>query len=138
MNSKPLTVMNRRDFRVHILVCIPIFWLLFQTLADCQRTYRADHRSLDPGWDPANLKIAGADQAQQRSLQAVFDLQNIPVNLAGEELLATIPGIGPELARRIVAERSRSGPFRMADELTGVAGIGPRRAQQIAPYLSFD
>ncbi len=130
--------MTIRDFRVPILVCIPIFWLLFQTVADYQRTYRADQRSSIHGWDPAHLRISAADRAQERSLEAVFDLQDIPVNIAGEELLTTIPGVGPELARRIVDQRTRSGPYQVPEDLTRVTGIGPRRAEQIAPHLSFD
>lgn len=138
MNRETSKAATSNDFRVYILVCIPIFWLIFQALGDWQRTYREEHRSFNHYWDPSNLIISGSSQNQELSLLAVFDLQNIPVNTAGEELLTTIPGVGPELARRIVARRTDSGPYQMAADLTRVTGIGPRRAEQITPYLSFD
>jgi competence protein ComEA len=43
---------------------------------------------------------------------------------AGE--LDRLPGIGPVLAARIVAERSRRGGFRAPEDLLAVPGIGPR------------
>jgi competence protein ComEC len=45
------------------------------------------------------------------------------VSTASEEELASLPGIGPELARRIAAAR----PLRSVDELLRVDGIGPKR-----------
>jgi competence protein ComEA len=49
----------------------------------------------------------------------------VAVNRADVEELATLPGIGPRLAAAIVEERRRHGPFRSADDLRRVRGIGP-------------
>lgn len=62
----------------------------------------------------------------------------VPVNRAGTAVLQTVPGIGPELARRIVAERQRAGVFGGAETLTRVSGIGPVRARQFREFLLFD
>lgn len=53
----------------------------------------------------------------------------IPVDLnhAGVEELQSLPGIGPELARRIVEGR----PYAAVDELQRVHGIGPARLQAV-------
>ena len=48
----------------------------------------------------------------------------VDVNAAGEEELATLPGIGPALARRIIEYRAEHGPFRSVEELLEVKGIG--------------
>ena len=72
------------------------------------------------------------------SLREIFEFKAVPVNRAGEQLLITVPGIGPELARRIVEQRNRSGRFNAPDELTKVSGIGPRRVEQFKQHLSFD
>lgn len=60
-------------------------------------------------------RMAGAD------LEALA----IPVDLAtaSQDELASLPGIGPELARRIAAAR----PLRTIDDLLRVDGIGPVR-----------
>ena len=51
----------------------------------------------------------------------------LDLNKAQRHELEALPGIGPELARRIVAYRERAGRFRRADELLKVPGIGPKR-----------
>ncbi len=61
----------------------------------------------------------------------------INVNTAGPNELERLPGIGPTLARRIVEYRSLHGPFRSLKDLEGVSGIGPKKAAQLAPYISF-
>ena len=49
-----------------------------------------------------------------------------PVNLntADAEALTALPGIGEELARRIVEYREEHGPFEAVEDLTEVSGIG--------------
>jgi competence protein ComEA len=50
--------------------------------------------------------------------------------------LAQLPGIGETLARRIVEERRRGGPFlNVADIPQRVQGIGPKKFQKMRPYL---
>lgn len=55
----------------------------------------------------------------------------IDLNKAGPEELASLPGIGPALAGRIVEDRSRNGPFHKPEELTRVRGIGPVTLERI-------
>lgn len=47
------------------------------------------------------------------------------VNRASAVELERLPGIGPSLARRIVADREVSGPFATLDALDRIPGIGP-------------
>lgn len=65
-------------------------------------------------------------------LQAVF-LVNI--NEANPAELAQLPGIGKELARRIVAFREREGLFLEEQDLLRVNGMGPRTLERIHPFL---
>lgn len=48
----------------------------------------------------------------------------LDLNLADAAELATVPGIGPTLASRIVAYREEHGPFLLPEEVTAVSGIG--------------
>lgn len=45
--------------------------------------------------------------------------------------LCTLPGIGPKLAKRIIAAREKQGPFRDVDDLLAVPGIGLKKARSI-------
>lgn len=50
----------------------------------------------------------------------------ISLNTATEQQLESLPGIGPSLARRIVAYREQNGPFRRVEDLQRVSGVGPK------------
>ena len=58
-------------------------------------------------------------------------LGRIDVNTATEKELTALPGIGHVMAARIVAAR----PFRSADDLKRVSGIGEKKYRQIRPYF---
>lgn len=58
--------------------------------------------------------------------RAVIDL-----NRANEELLMTIPGVGPVLAKRIRARIEEGGALSSPEDLLNVEGIGPGKLKQI-------
>ena len=49
----------------------------------------------------------------------------LDVNRASARELSLLPGLGPKLASRVVAERHRRKAFQEVDELLAVRGIGP-------------
>jgi Helix-hairpin-helix motif len=61
----------------------------------------------------------------------------IPVlnpNTADEDQLRQLPGVGPQLAGRIVEGR----PYQSADDLRQVPGLGDSVLDDIKPFLAFD
>lgn len=48
----------------------------------------------------------------------------VHINTADEKALEALPGIGPVMAKRIVAYRQENGPFSSVEELKKVRGIG--------------
>ena len=58
-------------------------------------------------------------------------LGNIDINASTEKELTTVPGIGHVMAARIIAAR----PFRSADDLKRVSGIGEKKYTQMRPYF---
>jgi competence protein ComEA len=58
-------------------------------------------------------------------------LGNIDINTATEKELTTVPGIGHVMAARIIAAR----PYRNADDVKRVSGIGEKKYGQIRPYF---
>jgi len=62
--------------------------------------------------------------------------QRININQATEEELQALPGIGPAMARRIIAYRETNGPFVDVEGLIGVKGIGPKTLNRIKPRLA--
>jgi competence ComEA-like helix-hairpin-helix protein len=49
-----------------------------------------------------------------------------------------LPGIGPSLAARIVADRDARGPFAAPEGLLRVRGIGRKTLEKIRPFLRGD
>ena len=66
-----------------------------------------------------------------------FFFKQIPINYCDEQLLMSIRGIGPSLAKSILTYRDNNGGFQKAEDLLAVRGIGETRLGQIAPHLSF-
>ncbi len=61
---------------------------------------------------------------------------SIDIDRASAEELERLPGIGPALAARIIAERGAGGRFGGPDGLLRVRGIGPKTLARIRPYLT--
>jgi competence protein ComEA len=59
----------------------------------------------------------------------------LPLNRATAAELACLPGLGPVLASRIVADRDSRGPFREVKDLERVPGFGARRVARLVAYL---
>jgi competence protein ComEA len=57
-------------------------------------------------------------------------------NTATHDELMTLPGIGAELATRIIEGRSK-GTYRSASDLDRISGIGPGVIARLTPYLVF-
>jgi competence protein ComEA len=70
---------------------------------------------------PAAGAATGRPADSTRGAAARVDL-----NRATPAELDALPGIGPVLARRIVEHRERFGPYRRAQDLLDVPGIGPK------------
>ena len=81
---------------------------------------------------PAALVPFGSEVNPSRSHpKAKTPLGGIDINTATEKELTTVPGIGYVTAARIIAAR----PFRSADDLKRVSGIGDKKYAQFRPYF---
>jgi competence protein ComEA len=60
----------------------------------------------------------------------------VNVNTADLAALEALPGIGPELAQRILDYRQAHGPFAQVDDLLDVPGIGPGILEKIREEIT--
>ena len=74
---------------------------------------------------------AGPAAAKKSHPKEKIELGRIDINTATEKELRMIPGIGPVMAARIIAAR----PFRSADDLKKINGIGDKKYAKIRPYF---
>ena len=75
--------------------------------------------------DRIRMEEAGVETEIEVPQEEILpDLSPLNLNTATQEELAQLPGIGEELARRIVEHREANGPFETIEELMEVSGIG--------------
>jgi len=74
------------------------------------------------------------EEGQPQPLSADGPAQ-IDLNTADVATLDTLPGIGPELARRIVDYRQAHGPYGQVEDLLNVDGIGPTTLADIRDQI---
>ena len=78
-------------------------------------------------------KLADVPPAAEKteSAEALIDL-----NRATAKELERLPGIGPQIAARIVAYREQNGAFKRVEDITKVRGIGPKTLERLRPHLT--
>jgi DNA uptake protein ComE-like DNA-binding protein len=97
------------------------------------RPTRADSSAVASQIPNPEFPVARGSPAQQPKSHAKekTPVRSIDLNTATEKELTTVPGIGHVMAARIIAAR----PFRSADDLKRVSGIGEKKYAQIRPYF---
>ena len=89
--------------------------------------------------DRTELRETGVETAVEVSQEALQpDLSPMDLNTADAETLAELPGIGPELARRIVEYREENGPFEMLEGLMEVSGIGEGKFAALEGWITVN
>jgi DNA uptake protein ComE-like DNA-binding protein len=117
------------------------------------RLWRATHRAEDVVAVAAlDQQLERVDSARARSVRrerrvpaarVVHDTAAAapsgPVDLdrADSAAIETLPGIGPALAARIVANRDSAGSFGAVEVLCDVRGVGPALVKRLRPLVTF-
>lgn len=60
----------------------------------------------------------------------------LDLNTADSTQLEKLPGIGPELAGRIVAYRENNGSFIAVEQIMDVTGIGEKKYEEMKDYIT--
>jgi competence protein ComEA len=73
-----------------------------------------------------------------KAAAAVTATATAPVNLntATAEQLATIPGVGPKMAERIIDYRQKNGGFKKVEDLMNVSGVGEKSFLKMKPLIT--
>ena len=62
--------------------------------------------------------------------------KKVNINTADATQLVLLPRVGPSVAQRILAHRKENGPFKKAEDLMLVQGIGEKTFELIKPYVA--
>jgi competence protein ComEA len=80
---------------------------------------------------------ASPGELPARSAKVSTSSQAVDLNRASEEDLMRLPGIGRRRAQLIVERRSKR-PFKSAQELAGIKGIGPKLFKKLRAMVRVD
>lgn len=94
----------------------------------------ADRGRLTPG---ASSRVPSPPRAGLSDASPPTPQGPIDVDRADAATLERLPGIGPALAARIVADRDARGPFGSGEGLQRVRGIGPAMLRRLAGLVTF-
>lgn len=78
-----------------------------------------------------------ADKRGASKVSAQGSAGRVRINSASFSELQSLPGVGPALAQRIIAERSRE-RFASAEDLLRVSGIGKAKLEKMRAYVEVD
>ncbi len=92
-------------------------------------------QSIGVGQYQHDLDQAELGRALAGVVERVVNAVGVDLNTASASLLGYVAGIGPAVARNIVAYREEHGPFRSRTELKAVPKLGPKAFQNCAGFL---
>jgi len=107
------------------------------TTPNSPASLRFSRRFEEPGVvvvdSPAEWLASAQEKPTKASAPAVA---TVNLNTANTTQLATLPGIGPKAAQRIVEYRQKNGGFKKIEELMNVRGIGEKSFLKLKPLIS--
>ena len=96
---------------------------------------KIDPKSIGVGQYQHDVDQAELARALERTVERVVNRVGAELNTASACLLAQVSGLGPVLAKRIVAHRDEHGAYPRRKALLDVSGVGPRTFELAAGFL---
>ena len=87
--------------------------------------------------DSARHAKAGRGRGRKKPGIAPKPAVRVDLDVASEPEIEALRGVGPSLARRIVAERDSFGPFGSIEGLRRVRGVGPALVAKLDSTVTF-
>ena len=115
----------------------------FQRIDDLRAVHGIGPATLERLRHMVMVSYNGSDSASDsrplqplRSGPKTTPAEPINLNTATREQLMTLPGIGPALAERILADREENGPYSDVKDLTRIRGIKGKTLEKLLPHVT--
>jgi len=96
---------------------------------------KIDPKSVGVGQYQHDVDQAALKQSLDDVVMSCVNGVGVEVNRASAQLLTYVSGLGPQLAKNIVAYRDENGPFISRKELKKIPRLGPKAFEQSAGFL---
>lgn len=131
-SASPVAVEEYPDLDVTIRGAISIAHRLQDPLAEL---VKLDPKSIGVGQYQHDVHQPSLKRSLEREVASCVNRVGVNLNQASAALLSQVAGIGPQLAKSIVAFRDQHGPFQNRQQLLKVAKLGRKAFQQAAGFL---
>lgn len=92
--------------------------------------------------DSTSQQTATQEDTEPEDIEALQTLLSsagkVNLNTSTQQELEKLPRIGPAMAARIIAYRTRQGPFRSKEDLLKVKGIGEKTLERLTDHITID
>ncbi len=99
---------------------------------------KIDPKSIGVGQYQHDVDQSSLRQALDDVVISCVNSVGVDVNRTSVQLLTYVSGLGPQIARNIVAYRNENGPFRYREELKNVPRLGSKAFEQSAGFLRIN
>ncbi|MEI7897498.1 MAG: Tex family protein [bacterium] len=120
------------DYDVTVRGSVSIGRRLMDPLAEL---VKIEPKSIGVGQYQHDVDQAALMKSLEDTVVSCVNKVGVEVNTASEELLAYVSGLGPALAKNIIAHRNENGPFKSRTEFRKVARFGDKAFEQAAGFL---
>ena len=120
------------DFDVTLRSAVSIARRLIDPLAEL---VKIDPKAIGVGQYQHDVNQKRLGETLRGVVEDCVNSVGVNLNTASAALLSYVAGIGPGVAKKIVAYREANGPFKERGELLKVSGLGPKAFVQCAGFL---
>lgn len=120
------------DFDVTVRGAISIGRRLQDPLAEI---VKIDPKSMGVGQYQHDINSNLLKDTLQTTVELCVNAVGVDLNLASEELLSFVSGIGTSMASKIITHRNKIGAFKNRKELKDIKGFGDKAFEQAAGFL---
>ena len=99
---------------------------------------KIDPKSIGVGQYQHDVDQSALKTALDDVVTSCVNMVGVDINSSSTQLLTYVSGLGPQLAKNIVAYRNENGPFRSRKELKKVPRLGPKAFEQSAGFLRIN
>ncbi len=96
---------------------------------------KIDPKAIGVGQYQHDVRPALLRRKLDEVIESCVNAVGVELNTASAPLLSRVAGVGPALAKKIVAYREKVGAFRSRRDLLQVAGLGPKAFEQAVGFV---
>jgi uncharacterized protein len=131
-SASPVARKEFPDYDVTVRGSVSIGRRLMDPLAEL---VKIDPKSIGVGQYQHDVDQTALQNSLKDTVSNCVNKVGVEVNTASEELLTYVSGVGPSLAKNIVAFRNEHGPFKSRSALMKVPRFGEKAFEQAAGFL---